>query len=83
MGRVADRSQVSFPPLLCFVYLASAFTDVGCRVPTQVHLYKGLPHGFRKFGILSAAKAWDNTMEKGILWALSNPQPTTGEVEVF
>ncbi|SPJ85045.1 related to lipase/esterase [Fusarium torulosum] len=46
-------------------------------VPTDVHVFKGLPHGFRRFGDqLTESKRWDAVMENGIKWALSNPEPS-------
>ncbi|KAF2463894.1 uncharacterized protein BDR25DRAFT_297350 [Lindgomyces ingoldianus] len=51
-------------------------------VPTNITLFKGVPHGFRRFGsALSACRTWDECVEKGILWALSNPK-ATGKFEV-
>ncbi|KAJ5436686.1 Alpha/beta hydrolase fold-3 [Penicillium cf. griseofulvum] len=44
------------------------------RVPTNVNVFKGMPHGFRRFGDrLSVCKQWDQTMEDGIRWALAKP----------
>jgi hypothetical protein len=46
------------------------------RIPTNIHLFKGAPHGFRRYGDkLSVSKAWDEVMEQGILWAIANPEP--------
>ncbi|KAH6995903.1 Alpha/Beta hydrolase protein [Ilyonectria sp. MPI-CAGE-AT-0026] len=46
------------------------------RVPTDVNLFQGVPHGFRRFGdSLSASARWDKVMEDGIRWALSKPSP--------
>ncbi|KAF5017611.1 hypothetical protein F66182_10437 [Fusarium sp. NRRL 66182] len=46
-------------------------------VPTDIHVFKGLPHGFRRFGKqLSETKRWDRVMEDGIRWAISNPEPS-------
>ncbi|KIW12827.1 hypothetical protein PV08_08014 [Exophiala spinifera] len=43
-------------------------------VPTNIHVFKGVPHGFRRFGDkLSASAAWDQVMEEGIAWSLSRP----------
>ncbi|KAJ5794149.1 hypothetical protein N7457_000748 [Penicillium paradoxum] len=43
-------------------------------VPTNVNVFKGVPHGFRRFGErLSVCKQWDHVMESGIQWALANP----------
>ncbi|KAK3700471.1 hypothetical protein LTR37_015975 [Vermiconidia calcicola] len=46
-------------------------------VPTNISLFEGVPHGFRRFGDrLSASKAWDKVMHEGIKWALSKPAPS-------
>ncbi|CAP93362.1 hypothetical protein E8E15_003234 [Penicillium rubens] len=43
-------------------------------VPTNVNVFKGVPHGFRRFGErLSVCKRWDRTMEDGIRWAMTKP----------
>ncbi|RAO70345.1 uncharacterized protein BHQ10_006357 [Talaromyces amestolkiae] len=43
-------------------------------VPTNTNVFKGLPHGFRRFGDkLSACKNWDLVIEDGIRWAWSKP----------
>ncbi|KAL1649356.1 hypothetical protein SLS61_006464 [Didymella pomorum] len=47
------------------------------NVPTEIMLFKGVPHGHRRFGkALKASDHWDECVDKGILWALSNPQAT-------
>lgn len=44
------------------------------RVPTDVSIFKGVPHGYRRFGDkLTACQAWDKVMHDGIRWALSRP----------
>lgn len=47
----------------------------GEGVPTDVTVFKGVPHGFRRFGdkLASASKAWDDVTTNGIKWCLSNP----------
>ncbi|KAM5344094.1 hypothetical protein ACJ41O_012631 [Fusarium nematophilum] len=46
-------------------------------VPTDIHVFKGLPHGFRRFGKqLTECDRWDKVMEDGIRWALSCPDPS-------
>ncbi|KAK5202987.1 hypothetical protein LTR96_011124 [Exophiala xenobiotica] len=43
-------------------------------VPININVFKGLPHGFRRFGKrLPASDHWDNVMNQGILWALGSP----------
>jgi hypothetical protein len=50
-------------------------SDTHYRVPTDVHVFDGLPHGFRRFGDqLTESKRWDSVMENGIKWALSKPE---------
>ncbi|KAJ4991675.1 hypothetical protein SVAN01_02790 [Stagonosporopsis vannaccii] len=52
------------------------------NVPTEVRLFKGVPHGHRRFGkALKASDHWDACVDEGILWALSKPQ-ATGKFEV-
>ncbi|CAI7622585.1 unnamed protein product [Penicillium discolor] len=43
-------------------------------VPTNINVFKGVPHGFRRFGErLAVCKQWDQTMEDGIRWAIAKP----------
>ncbi|KAL4898285.1 Alpha/Beta hydrolase protein [Aspergillus ambiguus] len=43
-------------------------------VPTDVNVFSGLPHGFRRYGNkLSESKRWDSVVCEGIKWTLSNP----------
>ncbi|KAJ9604898.1 hypothetical protein H2200_010287 [Cladophialophora chaetospira] len=43
-------------------------------VPTNIHVFKGVPHGFRRFGEkLSVSKEYDAVIEEGIRWALTKP----------
>lgn len=56
--------------------------DNGYRVPTNVHVFRGVPHGFRRYGDkLSASKYWDEVMSNGISWALSNPTAAPLEIK--
>ncbi len=58
---------------------AKILTEAG--VPTDVNLFLGVPHGFRRFGdkLEKECKRWDRVVVQGILWALSAPEAT----EVF
>jgi len=52
------------------------------NVPTETTLFKGVPHGHRRFGkALKASEHWDNCVDEGILWVLSKPK-ATGKFEV-
>lgn len=45
-------------------------------VATNVHVFPGVPHGFRRYrDNLSDSKRWDEVMSDGITWALTNPAP--------
>ncbi|OAL51449.1 alpha/beta-hydrolase [Pyrenochaeta sp. DS3sAY3a] len=47
------------------------------NVPTEIRLFKGVPHGHRRFGkALKASDHWDQAVDEGILWALSKPAAT-------
>lgn len=52
------------------------------NVPTEIRLFKGVPHGHRRFGkALKASEHWDQCVDEGILWALSKPK-ATGKFDV-
>ncbi|KAH0442370.1 hypothetical protein CcaCcLH18_01412 [Colletotrichum camelliae] len=54
---------------------AKLLTESG--VPTETHIFRGVPHGFRRFGDkLSESKHWDNVTDNGIKWALTKPTPS-------
>ncbi|EUC49091.1 hypothetical protein COCMIDRAFT_2154 [Bipolaris oryzae ATCC 44560] len=47
------------------------------NVPTDITLFKGVPHGHRRFGnALKASEHWDQCVNNGILWILSKPEAT-------
>ena len=52
------------------------------KVPTDVTVFRGVPHGFRRFGdkLATASKAWDDVTANGIRWCLSNP--SAGEFHI-
>lgn len=49
-------------------------TEINTRVPVDVHMFPGLPHGFRRvLGELAESGRWDRVIEQGIAWILSKP----------
>jgi acetyl esterase/lipase len=51
-------------------------------VPTEIRLFRGVPHGHRRFGkALKASEHWDQCVNEGIVWALSKPE-ATGKFDV-
>ncbi|KAL3448307.1 Alpha/Beta hydrolase protein [Aspergillus insuetus] len=53
-------------------------------VPTKTNVFRGVPHGFRRYGdALSVSKKWDETVVEGILFALGDPQPGPFEIHAF
>ncbi|KEY74439.1 hypothetical protein S7711_04477 [Stachybotrys chartarum IBT 7711] len=46
-------------------------------VPTEVHMFRGMPHFFRGFGDkISQSKRWDAVIEHGVKWPLTAPNGT-------
>ncbi|XEV04422.1 hypothetical protein FSHL1_009709 [Fusarium sambucinum] len=91
IGHASIDEVKGLPPTTLGISGLDCFRDEGlfygkklveAGVPTDIHVFKGLPHGFRRFGDqLSESKRWDKVMENGIKWALSNPEPT-GKFEI-
>ncbi|KAJ5756632.1 hypothetical protein N7533_006175 [Penicillium manginii] len=52
-------------------------------VPTDVHVFPGVPHGFRRYGdkLAASSKRWDEVMTNGISWALSSPEVGSFEIK--
>ncbi|KXG52738.1 Alpha/beta hydrolase fold-3 [Penicillium griseofulvum] len=50
-------------------------------IPTNVHVFPGVPHGFRRYKTLPDSKRWDEVMSDGIAWALTNPSPGPFEIK--
>lgn len=56
--------------------------DIESSVPTDVHLFKGVPHLFRDYmDSLEAAKRSEQVIIEGIAWILSKPK-ASGKFEV-
>ncbi|KGO67724.1 Alpha/beta hydrolase fold-3 [Penicillium italicum] len=50
-------------------------------VPTNVNVFPGVPHGFRRYKQLPDSKRWDDVMSDGIAWALTKPAPGPFEIK--
>ncbi|EOA89213.1 hypothetical protein ACJQWK_09194 [Exserohilum turcicum] len=61
--------------------LLYAKTLAEANVPTDITLFKGVPHGHMMFKGLKATKNFEESAEKGIHWILSKPA-ATGKFEV-
>ncbi|KAF3761188.1 hypothetical protein M406DRAFT_358509 [Cryphonectria parasitica EP155] len=85
-GNVPPEKVTGLPPTTIGVAGLDPLRDEGllyakmlseAGVPTRTHIFKGLPHGFRRFGDqLSETKRWDKVVEDGIQWALGRPKAT-------
>ncbi|KAK4503232.1 hypothetical protein PRZ48_006660 [Zasmidium cellare] len=87
-GNATAEEAKGLPPAVFGICGADPLRDEGLMyaqllassgVPTNVHVYKGLPHGFRRrFGarLQEACDAWDATITEGIRWILSEPEAT-------
>ncbi|KIW94699.1 uncharacterized protein Z519_04676 [Cladophialophora bantiana CBS 173.52] len=51
-------------------------------VSTQVYVFPGLPHGFRRFDSLKASARWDEVIVEGIQWCLSDNLESSTKVEL-
>jgi hypothetical protein len=36
----------------------------------MVHIFPGLPHGFRRFDILESSRTWDDLLLRNLEWLL-------------
>lgn len=62
--------------------ILETFANRVYRVPTNVHVFPGVPHGFRRYGDkLAASPKWDEVMSDAIPWALSNPEAGPFEIK--
>ncbi|KAJ5506764.1 Alpha/beta hydrolase fold-3 [Penicillium expansum] len=50
-------------------------------IPTNVNVFPGVPHGFRRYKQLPDSKRWDEVMSDGIAWALTKPAPGPFEIK--
>jgi hypothetical protein len=58
--------------------------DVDFRVPTKVHVFSGLPHGFRRFNDLGSSRRWDELVVENIRWVLEDQKVGTGlDIEIL
>lgn len=90
-GNATPEQVKGLPPTVVGVAAVDPLRDEGllyakmlaeAGVSTDVHIFKGVPHGFRRFGDkLSESKRWDHVMERGVLWALARPEPTAFEIK--
>ncbi|KZL81093.1 alpha beta hydrolase fold-3 domain containing protein [Colletotrichum incanum] len=85
-GNATPDQVKGLPPTTLGICGLDPFRDEGllyakmlaeAGVPTDVHVFKGVPHGFPRFGDkLSESQHRDNTIDGGITWALSKPAAT-------
>ncbi|KAJ5638506.1 hypothetical protein N7528_000896 [Penicillium herquei] len=63
------------------LYYAKLLNENG--VPTDVTVFRGLPHGYRRFGkgLDRACKKWDESVNYGISWILNNPKVGAFEIK--
>ena len=67
---------MSFPSDLREVLCANKIVRVS--VPTKVHIYPGLPHGFRRWTKLHATEAFDSDIIKSINALMKSPEGSRG-----
>ncbi|RFU26278.1 hypothetical protein B7463_g10048, partial [Scytalidium lignicola] len=52
------------------------------QVATKVHVFPGLPHGFRRYTELRSTDRWEELIVQSIQWSLSNDNRSSLEVEL-
>ncbi|KAK4102537.1 hypothetical protein N658DRAFT_506170 [Parathielavia hyrcaniae] len=90
-GNMPPEKAAGLPPATFGISGADPLRDEGLLfakmlaergVPTNVHVFSGMPHAFRRYGAaLSESARWDEVMHGGIKWALTRPQ-ATGKFEI-
>ena len=64
-------------PLFSIHFLPQSLVANIIRVPVKVHVFPGLPHGFRRFVDLPSSR-WDQLVIESIKWSLSNQTVANG-----
>ncbi|KAL4945768.1 hypothetical protein BDV06DRAFT_8919 [Aspergillus oleicola] len=92
-GNASAKDVVGLPPAIIGVAGLDPLRDEGLLfakllaengVPTRTSVFKGVPHGFRRYGNrLSASEKWDETFTGGIKWALSEPTPEPFKIHAY
>ncbi|KAI5923498.1 Alpha/Beta hydrolase protein [Camillea tinctor] len=84
-GYASTSQVVGLPPTVCAVAGLDILRDEGllyaetlseAGVPTDIHMFPGLPHSFAMFPELSEVQRWNRVMDEGISWILSKPIAT-------
>ncbi|KAK0609672.1 alpha/beta hydrolase fold-domain-containing protein [Bombardia bombarda] len=85
-GNATDQQVKGLPPTVFGIAGLDPLRDEGllyakmlaeAGVATDVVVFHGVPHGFRRFGDgLLASQKWDKLVEDGIQWALGKPAPS-------
>jgi acetyl esterase/lipase len=85
-GNTSQEDVKGMPPTVFGIAGLDPLRDEGllyakklseANVPTDIYLFKGVPHGHRRFGAaLKASQDWDDVTANGILWTLGKPKAT-------
>ena len=65
-------------PLFSIHFLPQSLVANIIRVPVKVHVFPGLPHGFRRFDGLPSSRRWDQLVIESIKWSLNNQTVANG-----
>ncbi|KAL2827250.1 Alpha/Beta hydrolase protein [Aspergillus pseudoustus] len=89
VGLVGDGGVVGLPKSAFLVAGRDLLRDEGLdyaekltenEVPTKVHVFPGLPHGFRRFSALASSRVWDELLVESCQWILSESQASSFDV---
>ncbi|KAJ5647767.1 hypothetical protein N7490_004139 [Penicillium lividum] len=81
-GNATAEEVKNLPPTTFGIAGRDPLRDEGL-VPTDITVFRGLPHSFRRHGtaLERASQKWDEVMSDGISWALSNPKAGAWEIK--
>ncbi|CAK7233716.1 hypothetical protein SBRCBS47491_008706 [Sporothrix bragantina] len=89
---LADDAAVAGLPKTCFLVAGQdLLRDEGLSyaqklahngIPVKVHVFPGMPHGFRRYSDLRASWRWDELLVEGCRWFLSSDKTSSGDIVV-
>ena len=90
VGLVDSKELKGMPKSAVLITGQDALRDEGLEfaerlknqgVPTKVHIFPGLPHGFRRFKALPSVKRWEELISECVAWCVGEDEGDVFEIE--